>query len=293
MRLSGTDCQPFGKLQHTLLVIAMLLLGVGITWRVQAQELQVHPVFAGTEEVIRKGYEYGRQERKRKKSLHYLVGPWRKDLAKVRMPSSESWTAPNAILATPALFATLCGYFDEMSYEPTETGLKKAMEIAKGPNRFFIVVVNLYAWPGISDFDGSITRPAKKEDVSDVQFLILVDGKQVVRPIFSETAGAPQEIQDSTSRLTVNPIFIQSTQSGSAYGGGNIVNMYASSTSTVYQFDIVRQSYTAYAATYFLAFPLYDSEGKPIITADTKTLVFKAVRPTYEHTCVFDLSKIK
>lgn len=293
MRLSHTNSQRFGTLQHSLLVLAMLLLNMGCMWQVRAQELQVHPVFAGSEDTIRKSYEYGRQERKRKKSLHYLLGPWRKDLAKVRMPLSESWTAPNAILATPALFATLCGYFDEMTYEPAEAGLKKAMEVAKGPKSFFMVVVNLYAWPGISDWDGRITRPAKKEDVSDVQFLILVDGKQVIRPIFSEMGGAPQEIQGSTSRLAVSPVFIQSTQSGSAYGDGNIINMYASSTSTVYQFDVVREGYTAYAATYFLAFPLFDNEGKPIITAGTKTLVLKAVRPTYEHTCVFDLSKIR
>lgn len=293
MRLSHTNSQRFGTLQHALLVLAMLLLNMGCMWQVRAQELQVHPVFAGSEDAIRKSYEYGRQERKRKKSLHYLLGPWRKDLAKVRMPSSESWTAPNAILATPALFATLTGYFDEMAYESAESGLNKVMELLKSTKDFFVVVVSLYAWPGISDWDHSINRPAKKEDVTDVQFLILVDGKQVIRPIYSDTMSAPQEIKDATSRLTIKPSIVQSSISGSIYESGDIAGIYASRTSTVYQFDIEREGYTAYAATYFLVFPLLDDKGKPIITADTKKLVFKAVRPTYEHTCVFDLSKIK
>jgi hypothetical protein len=274
-------------------MLAALLLNIGYVWQARAQDLQVHPVFAGDESVIRKSYEEGRQARKRKKNLHYLLGPWRKDLAKVRMPSSKSWTAPNAVLVTPCLLATLSGYFDEMTYQPAEAGLSKLLETMKGTKDFFVVVVNLYAWPGISDWDHSINRPAKQEDVTDVQFLILVDGKQVIRPIYSDTTSAPQKIEGTIPHLTIDQITVESSISGSIYANGDIASIYASKTSTVYQFDIKRESYTAYAATYFLVFPLLDDKGKPIITADTKKLVFKAVRPTYEHTCVFDLSKIK
>ncbi len=293
MRFSQLSEQRTSNKPRILLILTMSLLTILYTRQALSQELQVHPLFVGNEEAIKKSYEYGRQERKRKKSLHYLVGPWRKDLAKVRMPSSKSWTAPNAIIVTPGLLATLSGYFDEMTYEPADSGLHKVAELLNLTKDYFVVIVELYAWPGISDWGEWINRPAKKEDVTDVQFLILVDGKQVIRPIYSSAMNEPQELKGSTPHLTVNQTIIESSNSGSIYGSGSIAHVYSSGSSTVYHFDIVREGYTAYAATYLLVFPLFDDKGKPIVSASTKKLVFKAVRPTYEHTCVFDLSKLK
>jgi hypothetical protein len=266
------------KVVHLVYVVYLLSLAGAFGSTATNQSADLHPVFTAQEQKLKEAYNYGREWRKKKKNHAELWGPWRKDLAKVRQPDYASWTAPNVVILTPTCVAAMKGYEDQMRYVDYEQGFKQVLDILSTPPRHIMVVVNLYAWPGINEFTDRVNRPARREDVEDVEFCMIVDGKSVLRPTEVKQLGNTVVKERNAPYLGINSAFI------SAYPGG---------TSTVSVYTIESESYTAYAATYILAFPAFDTDGRPTIPASARTIEVKAFRPTYEHSCRFDLHKLK
>lgn len=262
----------------------MLVAAIAFSLLVQP----LHPAFVIDGPALASAYEEGRKLGKSKIKSEKLLRQWIVDLGKVRSPEGQSWTAPEALLQTPTNAAIYSGWSDEREYIEPVDGLKKLKEFYEKPiadkDRRINIVANLLAWPGISDWDHSINRAANPDDVRDVKFVLLVDGKKALHPAASPEKMTEATFDGSVSIPEYNTIYGSSSTSGASGS--------SQTTSTVLYTTFDVESYSVYKAEYRLKFRLYDPEtGEPYVNKDTKTLTLKVVRGNGEHSAVFQLSK--
>lgn len=256
-----------------------------------------HPAFQINPDAMQKAYDAGREAAKKKVKPWTYARPWSKDIGKVRSPPGQSWTAPYAILMTPTVFAGGMGLEDGRLYED-DTKFKGIIKSAKEnppqpKDRRIRLIVMLYAWPGISDWDGSLNRSAKEADVRDVKFVLLIDGEKPLHPLVKPSPTATETSDGTVAIPEAHTIYGSSTSGAtgtySGTGGFGTAAGTGWATSTVTYYTSRIENYSTYFASYALEFPMYDDSGKCLVPPSTKTLVLKVIRPDGEHTGVFKL----
>lgn len=246
-----------------------------------------HPLFTIDSDVIKRSYGLGRDMCKRKAKPTALVAGYYKEVGKVRSPAWQHWQAPYAVFCPPLLAAELLGFEDQRQYNDT-SNLDKVIELYKAvkkpEERHIRFIVNLYAWPGVNDYNGAVNRVANAQDVKNVHFVMIVDGDadHAIHPLIAPTQG---ETEAGTGTYDI-------PEYHTVYGSSITSTPYGSiSSSSTYSFYTERlASYNYYRCAYNLAFPLYDKEGKPYITPQTKTITLKIIYPTGEHSATYTLS---
>lgn len=257
----------------------MVTLVAGLLFVVTAD---VHPAFVGVPAKLSQHYRAGVEWRKKKKTMRELLrtNGWQKDIGTVRSLRGHVWEAPSVTLLTPNAVAAISGFVDEMEYSDTKTGEAKIIDALAGARKTLEVFVDLYAWPGVGGlYNQFVERPARPEDVRDIQFVVLVNGNRndVMKPIFKENMGQPVEISGSSRQSDFRTIGVHSADGGY---------------STVYYTTYRTEDYTAYHASYHVVFSLFDESGVPLVRPLSRTLSFRAFRVTHEHKAEFDLSKL-
>lgn len=276
-------------------MIGITLLAVCGLW---TADQDIHPVLKLDNGVIWKAYQEGREAAKKKVAFQTIERKFAKDVGKVRAPQ-RGWTAPYAVFLPPHAVGLLVGFNDQRQYISVEQFEKQMIELATNPPkdedrriRFF---ANLYAWPGMSEWDGSINRAANPRDVRDVKFVLIVDGDEdhAIHPLVRPTPESEATIDGSVTIPEVNTITGSSTtnSTATAYGSGGWASGSGTSrtTSTVTYVTHRVMGFDAYNAQYSLEFPLFDSKGRAYVTSETKKLTLKIVRWNGEHSADFIL----
>lgn len=283
-------------LYHLTMISAVLLSMFGCMSVGQGQD-QIHPALRIDPTAMEAAYDRGRNQAKKKVKPRNFSRTWERDLGKVRSPSGQSWRAPYAILLTPLVQAEGMGFKDEKEYEDDSKFRAMIKSVKDSPpssaERHLRFYVDLFAWPGKSDWDDSIIRGAREADVKSVKFVVLIDGQKPLHPIVRPNPTAEATMDGTVSIPEANTIYSNSSSQvyGNVIGPGGFATGSATgwSSSTVTYFTNRIQAYNAYEAVYFLEFPLFDPSGKCYITPDTKQVVLKVVREDGEHTGVFVL----
>ncbi|MBS1724171.1 MAG: hypothetical protein JSS66_14600 [Armatimonadetes bacterium] len=259
---------------------------------------ELHPIFSMNPDILRAAYARGREAAKSKNGIQKLIDPFDIDIGKVRSPSNVRWQAPRALFRPPFVTLEIKGYQDAREYKDNSEAMASIKAQTDPPtppeNRRIRFFVQLFAWPGINDYTGAILRDARQEDVRDVKFVVLIDGDpaRAVHPYVKPTATSEATYDGSVSIPEFNTVSSSSSGTASASGSGGYASGTYNSTSHVTYVTHRTEEYSSYQADYELEFPLYDKNGNPYVTAKTKKLVLKVVRPTGEHTGVWELPQM-
>lgn len=276
-----------------LLALSLLLVGD------PSDQTALHPVLRLDNGVIWKSYQEGRAEAKKKTKFQNLERRFARDVGRVRSPTGQSWTSPYAVFLPPHAVGLFVGYNEQREYVTPERFEKEMIELETNPPaaadrriRFF---ANLYAWPGVSEWDSSINRAANPRDVREVRFVLIVDGDEdrPVHPLVRPSPSGEATLDGSVTIPEVHTVQGSSTTTSSARasGSGGWVSAYGTSTttSTVTYVSHRVMGYEAFNAQYVLEFPLYDKTGRPHVTPASKRLTLKIVRWNGEHSADFNL----
>lgn len=248
-------------------------------------------------------YAEGREAFRAKKKLADVLAPWRMTIGKVRAPRGQSWTASFAIVESDREQLKVKGFLDERDYRPITTfdewlasseGRARA-ETARGPQ----VIVNLFAWPGVNDINGSIVRNANPLDVKGVKFAILPDGEASLAILPFEE---PIELASSAASGSV-AVPQTGSASGTSTTNGKATITKGSGSQTDVRFRTETQStvtfnsyevegFMAYNAVYRVKFPLYAKDGTPLVRKNAKKLVLKVIRQSETQSVEFDLESL-
>lgn len=259
----------------------------------------LHPSFVMDEERLRASYADGRDAAKKGAKQEKLFRDYTVDIGKTRSARGWSFTAPCATLVTPSFWAKINGFFDQREYNDEKQFTANLADALKdGPqDRNIKFLVFLAAWPGVNDYNKSINRSANPNDVRDVKFVLIVDGKTILKPIVVTKEGE----RNMTGEVAIPETHTatgssNTTASGSAIGsnGTYATGTYSAKTSSTVTYSTTRiEAFDAYFANYTLRFPLFDSDGRPYITPATKELTIKVVRANGEHSGTFRLDKYR
>lgn len=276
-----------------------MLLALSISALVGAQA-DLSPLFELDPSRLRAAYAAGRSAASKKTKIEALVRPWCQDVGRVRSPKGLSFTAPYVALVLPVVSSMVDGFNAQREYRDDKQHEKLLAELQSNPpqpkDRRIRLIADLYAWPGISDWNHSINRSASQADVKDVKFVLLIDGLKPVHPVVRPTALSEAVMDGSVSIPEYHTIHGASTTTSRAVATGSdgssaTATGTSNTSSTVTYVTHAIQGFSAYQATYSLEFPLYDESGVPLVSRSTKKLVLKVIRPDGEHTGVFDLEK--
>ncbi|MGV3615255.1 MAG: hypothetical protein ACO1SV_07965 [Fimbriimonas sp.] len=242
-----------------------------------------HPLYDVEPATLKAAWERGAKIGRDKngdiyKGLDFL----RVDLGKVRSPSWQRWRASFALHMPPFARLTTAGFEAGRKFETFEsTGQKVVDEVAgaaASPERTIRFHVVLNAWPGISDYNDQVNRPAAEEDTVATDFILVCDGKVV------NLKGSTETGTRSLGGTITSPI-VDTAQVSTTLGNRTYY-------STVTRTTMETRGYTAYQASYNLAFPYFDSEGKAYITKATKKLLLRVIKKSGQvQETEFDLTK--
>lgn len=260
-----------------------------------------HPAFSSNPDEMRKVYA---TQVKKKTRWDILYGKQLEDLGKVRTPPGLYWDPPRASIMTPKLWAALMGAQDGREYNDSkqfEDYLSKRPGDANAPTEIVKIYADLWAWPGISDWDAAINRTADESEVKNVKFVLLTDDvpPRVMKPFIIEN-GKEKEVESNYGIPEYNTITGTSDSKIDAKGtstssNGTTTRSTGTATvrtaSTVTYKTVKAQSATAYNAGYQLVFRIVDADGKPIIRKENKKIIFKVIRPTGEWTVKWNLDQ--
>lgn len=275
------------------MVLALTLAVVAIVPNMQTE---LHPAFVFDRALMVRDYAAGKEAAKKKTKPDEVMRMQTIDIGKARSAKGWSFTAPYATLYTPTFWSRLRGFRDQTNYDDDkafqaslEEGL--SMPVADRAIQFYVF---LAAWPGVNDYNKSINRHANERDVRDVKFVLLIDNDKILKPIVVNATGE-SNLSGTVAIPEQHTITGASTSSGTATAtgtGGSATGTYRSRTSSSVTYTTTRvESFNAYFAGYTLRFPMFDPDGKPYVTPQTKELTIKVVRPDGEHSGTFKLAK--
>lgn len=253
-----------------------------------SQAIQEHPALENDKDALLKIYAEARQK---KVKLDSVWSKFTDDLGKVRTPMGMYWNPPRATLFTGRCWAACRAAQDLKEYnDPSEfQALLPNQSAGKSPAAVLTIIADLWAWPGISDWDGSINRAASESEVNRVKFVLLTDDTppKVIRP----TVVINGEQQEFTGQYGIPKQETVTTNSSTTVSGstGN-VNVNSWSTATFQTFQV--EDYRAYNAEYTLRFKILDEKGDPLVKNTHKKLTFKVIRPSGEWTVKWNLGSL-
>lgn len=264
-----------------------------------AQAADLHPAFELDPEIMVKEYRAGREYAKKKGKIDRLAREFSLDIGRTRSPDGWSFTAPYATLLTPYAVAKLRGFEDQRSYDDEKPFLDEMAELKERPippaDRRLRLGVALYAWPGVNTFNNAINRRADPDDVRRVKFVLLIDGDKALKPVVEPDKISESDLSGGVTIPEYNTVYGQSrtdsTATATGTGGSATVIGRSKSSSTVTYVTHRVDEFSAYEASYLLEFPLFDENGKPYITKNTKKITIKAIRENGEHSGTFDLGR--
>jgi hypothetical protein len=258
------------------------------------QTATLHPAFALDRPVLDAAYDLGREEAKKKMKFEEIVRKYCVDLGRVRAPG-PGWTAPYAFILLPHVAQEINGWQDQHNYTDRaarDAAADESQKTLDPKDRHVWFVADLYAWPGINEYDNSINRAANERDVRDVKFVLLIDGDEShpLHPGAKPTETGATRYDGTVTIPEYRTVYGTSNTNASAVGSGGWARANATTTSTVNYVDFSVSGYSAYQATYRLMFSITDKDGKPLVTDKTKELTLIVVRENGEHRAKFRLA---
>jgi hypothetical protein len=198
-----------------------------------------------------------------------VIGLFREDIGHVR--SREGWPSSSAHIRCDLVDTFLSGYLSQKNELPAA----EAGGDPTNPERPCLeFAVDMYSWPGVTDYGGTIVRFAFRSEAESVGFELRTQDGRRLSPL-----GPP-------ARQATDVYF-------GAVGEGTERGWVDFDPGGTPEDELFGAPYFhAYHARYFLRFALYDGVGKPIAAEKTPRLILVTKRASGTQETTIDLDRV-
>lgn len=273
-----------------MVVANLVLLGLNL-------QGGIAPGLDVSEEILLAAWDKGYADAQRTRNLDGAMNFAKRGIGKIRTSPLREETVSWLYFFHPKLLAYAEGfrarkqYWDDKEKQASRDWLT---EMGRAKPRVIMFYGYLAVMPSFGGPGGTIDRRANPRDLEDVRVVLKV-GDRIIQPL-QQPGNVMQSAGTSTSEYArPNLIYGSSRTTSSGTASGPERHVFASGNAhTTFELHTIErgsQSYDWYLGEFFVAFKIYDEDGKPLIGENEKEIHVTVVQYHGERTAKYKLDE--